>query len=118
MELTWVAAASLVSVGVGYAFVQRMQQSPLVVWTVLATTLFVLSTRDLLRSREQLGTGGSPSEEPTDSVLAGPSVSATDATPTDATPTDAEDRRRDAGTESNRLTLFARLRRRVGSWLT
>ena len=36
-----------------HAFVQRVQQSPLIAWTVIATTLFVLSTRDLHRSREQ-----------------------------------------------------------------
>ena len=113
MELTWVAAASLVTVGVGYAFVQRLQQSPLIVWTVLAATLFVLSTRDLLRSREQLGTGGSPREASTDSSPTRRSVP-----PTDSPPTDAENRRRDAGNGRHRHTLLARLRRRVGSWLT
>ncbi|MFC4552219.1 MULTISPECIES: hypothetical protein [Halorussus] len=96
MELTWVAAASVLTVGVGYAFFQRVQQSPLVVWALIGAALVVLSTRDLLRSRDRHRAGMPPreSEEPERNV------------------------RRDAGNVRERPTLTARLLRRVGRWLT
>lgn len=53
MELTWVAASSLLVVGIGYVFVRRAQYSRVAVWVLLCSSLFVLSTRGLLRSREQ-----------------------------------------------------------------
>lgn len=53
MELTWLALSSVLLLGVGYAFVQRAQRSALACWLLLGASLFVLATRDLLRSREQ-----------------------------------------------------------------
>ena len=93
MELTWVAAASLLTVGVGYAFFQRVQQSPLVVWALIGAALVVLSTRDLLRSRDRHRAGTSPRES-------------------------QKNVRRDAGNVRESPTLAARLLRRVGRWLT
>lgn len=61
MELTVLAVSSVFLVGVGYAVVQKAQQSPLVVWTLICASLFVLSTRDLFQSRER----GLPDSEPT-----------------------------------------------------
>ena len=62
MELTVLAVASVFLVGVGYAVVQKVQQSPLVVWAFICASLFVLSTRDLFQSRER----GLPDSESTD----------------------------------------------------
>ena len=52
MKLLWVAVSSLLLVGTGYAVARRVEYSPIVAWALLCTSLFVLSTRDLLRSRE------------------------------------------------------------------
>lgn len=52
MKLLWVALSSLVVVATGYAVARRVEYSPIVDWALLCTSLFVLSTRDLLRSRE------------------------------------------------------------------
>ncbi|WP_158057551.1 hypothetical protein [Halorussus halophilus] len=52
MELSWVLASSFLVVGIGYVFVKRAQYSRVVVWALLCSSLFVLSTRGLFRSRE------------------------------------------------------------------
>lgn len=62
MELTVLAVSSVFLVGVGYAAVQKAQQSPLVAWTLVCASLFALSTRDLFQSRER----GFPDSESTD----------------------------------------------------
>jgi hypothetical protein len=92
MKLTWVLA-SVLFVGVGYAFVQRAPRPRFVVWSLLCAALFALATRDLFRPR-----GNGP-----------PASNATDAT------TPLSDRRETD--ERRRTPLFARLRRRVGAWL-
>ena len=111
MELTWVAAASLLFAGVGYAFVQRAPRPRFVVWSLLCASLFALATRDLFRPREQNrpAAGATPSDAPADR---------------DDPPTDLPDERpvtpddtADADGERTRTPLFVRLRSRVAGWL-
>lgn len=92
MELTWIAAASLLCAGFGYVLVRRAKRFRVVCWTLLGASLFALATRDLFRSREQ----GRPSP----------------------TPQAGSSRTSDRGDdERQRVPFRKRLRRRLGSWL-
>lgn len=93
MELTLLVAASVLVVGVGYVFVQRVPRSRFVYQCLLGATLFALATRDLFRPRER-----------------GPPVpGASDETSTLSDRPDDE--------QARRAPLFARLRSRVTGWL-
>ncbi|USZ68876.1 hypothetical protein NGM10_03860 [Halorussus salilacus] len=94
MDLTLVAASSVLFVGVGYAFVRRARRSRVVVWALVCASLFALSTRDLFRSRERSRPGRTPSDGRSDRSAG----------------------RADATDDGSRPPLVARLRRRVGGW--
>ena len=114
MDLTWVAAASFLLVGVGYAFVQTAHRFRVVCWVLLCASLFALSTRDLFRTRERgppaTGASGEPTNRPD-----GESVTRSDDSGTRRgarkRPTASADDERD------RPPLAARVRGRVASWL-
>jgi hypothetical protein len=90
MELTWVAAGTVLLVCAGYVSVREAHRLRPLCWLVLCASLFALATRDLFRPRQR----GQPVSE------AGESGSESTA---DRTARPAE--------------LVARVRRRVGDWL-
>ena len=106
MELTWLALASLLFVGVGYAFVQRAPRPRFVRWSLLCTSLFAHATRDLFRPRER----GPPPTEATETTSPDAPTTPADEPTTPPTPDRPDpDARRPA-------PLFARLRRRFAGW--
>lgn len=129
MELTWIAAASLLFVGVGYVFVQRAPRPRFVRWSLLCASLFALATRDLFRPRERgpPATGTTETEatktemtetETTEAKITDTEATeaeATGTTPTTPTPTNFPDHT-DADERRRRTPLFARLRSRVTGW--
>lgn len=104
MELTWVAAASLVFVGVGYAFVQRAPRPRFVRWSLVCASLFALATRDLFRPRER----GPPATEVTETEVTETEATTTDVTTNLPDQTGADERRR--------TPLLGRLRSRIVGW--
>lgn len=114
MELTWIAAASLLFVGVGYAFVQRAPRPRFVRWSLLCASLFALATRDLFRPRER----GPPATEATETEVTETEAAETEVTEeaTSANVTTNLPDRPDADERRRRTPLFARLRSRVTGW--
>jgi hypothetical protein len=126
MDLTWVAAASFLLVGVGYAFVQQSRRFRVVCWVLLCASLFALSTRDLFRTRER----GPPARTTNDarSEDDAPTKDGETERPGDRTRRPNESRTRrgdsadrpaatsDAGDERERPPLAARVRGRVAGW--
>lgn len=123
MELTWIAAASLLFVGVGYAFVQRVPRPRVVRWSLICASLFALATRDLFRPRER---GPPATETPTAETA---ETEATETETSEATETETTEAattttdvttnlpdRTDADERRRRTPLFARLRSRVTGW--
>jgi len=95
MDLTLVAAGSLLLVGTGYAVVRRAHRFRIGWRALVCVSLFALATRDLFQPRERR----SPAQRGDDQRA-------------DAT------RDRSAGeTRSTRSPLLARLRRRFAGWL-
>lgn len=91
MELSWVAAGSVLLVGVGYVSVRQATRFRLVCWIVLCVSLFALATRDLFRPRN---TGRVTAD--TDDKTA--------------------DRINDRGSADRRTPLLTRLGRRIVGW--
>ncbi|WP_135851610.1 hypothetical protein [Halorussus salinus] len=114
MQLTWLALASVLAVGVGYVAVRRARRLAVVDWTLLCGSLFALATRDLFRTRERArpAHGG---ESATDGASR---RSADDQSGKHQSSGRRAPRRRNRGDgDSRRTPVFVRLRRRVAGWL-